>query len=81
MLVVDQLPHRRDACLAQASAAAAAAATGGAQIDAAHADGTHAAATLEWLADHSNMEARIVEQVVSLRPRITASTGSGIFAG
>lgn len=27
------------------------------------------------------MEARIVEQLVSIKPRVTAATGSGIFAG
>jgi trans-aconitate methyltransferase len=92
MLVVEQWPRRREACLAQAAAAAAAttprtadgtssrrgSVTGN---PASHADRSHAAATLEWLADHNNMEARIVEQLVSLRPRVMASTGSGIFSG
>ena len=93
MLVVEQWPRRREACLAQAAAAAAAAATprtgdsaGSRRASvtghpASHADRSHAAAILEWLADHNNMEARIVEQLVSLRPRVTASTGSGIFSG
>lgn len=68
----------------QAAAAAPAAAphTGSNRGGAAAAAVTaHAAATLAWLADHHNMEARVVEQVVSLRPRVMAATGSGIFAG
>lgn len=44
-------------------------------------DASHAAATLAWLADHNNMEARVVEQLVSLRPRVAASTGGGILSG
>lgn len=92
MLVVEQWPRRREACLAQAAAAAAAqpgtaASTGSRRgsVTGPRPDGggdrLHAAATLEWLADHNNMEARIVDQLVSLRPRVTASTGSGIFSG
>lgn len=88
MLVVEQWPHRRDACLAQAAAAAAATphtsssrgrAAGG--VAGAESASAHAAATLAWLADHNNMETRIVEQVVGLKPRVIASTGSGVFAG
>jgi hypothetical protein len=87
MLVVEQWPRRRDACLAQAAAAAAVTphtassrgrAASGAAVDAVS---SHAAATLAWLADHNNMEARIVAQLVSLRDRVTASTGAGIFSG
>lgn len=87
MLVVEQWPRRRDACLAQAAAAATATsrtassrgrAGSGAAVDAVS---SHAAATLAWLADHNNMEVRIVAQLVSLRGRVTASTGAGIFSG
>lgn len=84
LLVVEQWPGRRDACLMQAATAAPATAphTGSNRGRAAAAAvSAHAAATLAWLADHNNMEARIVEQVVSLRPRVMAATGSGIFAG
>jgi len=89
MLVVEQWPRRRDACLSAAAAAAASSVgvestydrAAGVAAASAESESSHAAAILAWLADHNNMEARIVEQLVSLRPRITASTGSGIFAG
>lgn len=44
-------------------------------------DTSHAAATLAWLADHNNMEARVIEQLVGLKPRVTASTGGGMLSG
>jgi hypothetical protein len=44
-------------------------------------DTSHAAATLAWLADHNNMEARVIEQLVSLKPHVTASTGGGTLSG
>lgn len=82
LLVVEQWPGRRDACLMQAATAAPAATPHTDRSRAAAAAvSAHAAATLAWLADHHNMEARVLEQVASLRPRVTAATGSGIFAG
>lgn len=80
MLVVEQWPARRAACLTQA-AAAATAGGGSSSLLTGGADSSHAVATLAWLEDHTNMEARIVGQLVSLRPRIIAATGSGVFAG
>jgi hypothetical protein len=41
----------------------------------------HATQLLAWLGDHANMEARVVQQVASLAPRVAAATGSGVFAG
>lgn len=38
------------------------------------------AATLAWLASFS-MEGRVLQQLLGLRPRVVAATGSGIFSG
>lgn len=99
MLVVQQWPRRRDACVAQATTAATAQAPSPAlpgaprQSTAAVAssatertivissDEAHALEMLAWLGDHTNMEARTLQQLVSLKPRVVATTGSGIFSG
>jgi hypothetical protein len=84
MLVVQQWPQRREACMAQATAAAGGGGGGrhgSVEQDAAAQDEAHATQLLAWLSDHTNMEARVVEQLVSLKLRISAATGSGIFSG
>lgn len=93
--VADAWPARRGACTAQASAAAEAALVNASRDSASspHAtnsvsspvtspadDAAGSAATLAWLSSF-NMEGKVLQQLISLKPRIAASTCSGIFSG
>lgn len=87
--VADAWPARREACTAQATAAAEAAAvstpgesTHGpvAAASTASDNAASSVATLAWLSSF-NMEGKVLQQLISLKPRVAAATGSGIFSG
>ena len=99
--VADAWPARREACIAQATAASGSADSsapnaagpvagpvvssstavgGGGGVAAVGVDDSGPAATLAWLSSF-NMEGKVLQQLISLKPRITAATGSGIFSG
>lgn len=85
--VSDSWPARKESCIAQATAAAEAAGiTTVARLGSPTAGpGTSSeesgpAATLTWLATF-NMEQKVLRQLISLKPRVAAATGSGIFSG